>query len=571
MNSSWNAGTAGSVVQSKGDMRRSFTIRFLDRALTVEAPESIAGDIAAFFRLTADGGDADAGHQTAVVGEQDPGRFALQLDGKPLAADLARGDLLHRLNDIAGRELSFARRGIPLNAAAVSWEGKTILILGAERGGKSHLAAWLVENGFAYVADSEVSLLDDTGTLAGFGAPLSFPEHPISHVGALPTFRNVASVAGGKQRLLIRPEPDWHAGTGEQPCGLIMLVKFVPGAALHMEPLPKSEAPLRVLEATRKVVIPSDPQYPPIARLAESTPALRLTYGGFPKIEGVLDFLVRATLASEATPAEFDRFLAGLSIPPVPAAKVFPIPARSERKLTPKLTIGMATYDDYDGAYFSIQAIRMYHPEILDEVEFLVVDNHPDGPCGGPLKKLEELIPNYRYVPFGEAVGTASARNQVFVEAAGTFVLCIDSHVFIVPGALRRLLDYFARNPETGDLLQGPIIYDDLKTISTNYLPEWKAGFLGVWGDDPAGADPEFHHSRFACRAWAFLPAGVRRGWDFIPAFAASAARKGISTRNTGAPVTVRCACPFCAGCTASNGRWVCLFRTCGWTVSATI
>jgi hypothetical protein len=67
----------------------------------------------------------------------------------------------------------------------------------------------------------------------------------------------------------------------------------------------------------------------------------------------------------------------------------------------------------------------------------------------------------------------------------------MDSHVFIVPGALKKLLAYFQENPATADLLQGPILYDDLKTISTNYVPTWLAGFLGVWGNDPAGADPD--------------------------------------------------------------------------------
>lgn len=28
------------------------------------------------------------------------------------------------------------------------------------------------------------------------------------------------------------------------------------------------------------------------------------------------------------------------------------------------LAIGMATYDDYDGVYFSVMALRLYHPEI---------------------------------------------------------------------------------------------------------------------------------------------------------------------------------------------------------------
>ena len=33
-----------------------------------------------------------------------------------------------------------------------------------------------------------------------------------------------------------------------------------------------------------------------------------------------------------------------------------------------KLCIGMATYDDFDGVYFSVQAIQLYHPEVADEI-----------------------------------------------------------------------------------------------------------------------------------------------------------------------------------------------------------
>jgi hypothetical protein len=472
-------------------MLRSFTIHFLDQSLGVEAPESIAGNIAAFFQLAAERGDPAAATHSAVVSEPAAGRYALTYDGKQLAADCSRGDILHRLNDLAGRELSFARRGIPLNAAAVGWEEKTILIVGAYGGGKSHLVAWLIENGFSYVADSEVSLLDDGATLAGFASPLSFPEHPISHVGALPTFRNIASIAGGKARLLIQPEPGWLASEAERPCGLIVLVEFAQGAALRFEPVPKREAPLRLLEATRKVVIPNDPEYPPIARLAEGTPVMRLTYGGFPQLDGVLDFLVRATLAGDSTPAEFERFLAGLPRPALPAAKTYPIPTRTERTLSPKLTIGMATYDDFDGTYFTIQAIRMYHPEVLDDVEFLVIDNHPDGPCGEPLKQLENAIPNYRYLPLPGDSGTAHTRDRVFREAAGPYVLCLDCHVFIVPDALRRLLAHFAANPEVSDLLQGPRINDDLQGLSTHFDPVWRGGMYGIWGHNPAADDPD--------------------------------------------------------------------------------
>ena len=70
------------------------------------------------------------------------------------------------------------------------------------------------------------------------------------------------------------------------------------------------------------------------------------------------------------------------------------------------MAIGMATYDDYDGVYFTVQAIRLFHPEITGETEIIVVDNHPDGPCSNDLKALENWVPGYRYVPFNRLQGT---------------------------------------------------------------------------------------------------------------------------------------------------------------------
>ncbi len=176
------------------------------------------------------------------------------------------------------------------------------------------------------------------------------------------------------------------------------------------------------------------------------------------------------------------------------------------------LCIGMATYDDYDGVYFTVQAIRLYHPEITDETEILVVDNHPDGPCAGDLKGLEKWVSGYRYVPFNQIQGTA-ARDVVFREANAEFVLCVDCHVMFAPGSLRQLLDYVRANPDTPDLLQGPLIYDDLRTFSTHMDRTWSAGMYGVWGTDTRAGDPAGPPleigmqglGAFACRKSAWL------------------------------------------------------------------
>ncbi len=149
----------------------------------------------------------------------------------------------------------------------------------------------------------------------------------------------------------------------------------------------------------------------------------------------------------------------------------------------------MATYDDYDGVYFTLQGIRLFHPEIAGEIEIIVVDNHPDGACAGDLKALENWVPGYRYIPCNWVQGTA-VRDVVFREARGDFVLCVDCHVMFVPGSLRKLLDYFEAHPDTPDLLQGPLVYDDLQTFSTHMERTWSAGMYGVWGSDRRAADP---------------------------------------------------------------------------------
>lgn len=164
-------------------------------------------------------------------------------------------------------------------------------------------------------------------------------------------------------------------------------------------------------------------------------------------------------------------------------------PAPTPRGARRLLSIGMATYDDYDGVYFSVQAIRLYHPEVTDRSEILVVDNHPGGPCSRPLKDLDRQVAGYRYVPYGRTQGTG-VRDVVFREANAEFVLCMDSHVLFRPGALARLVDHLAAHPDSPDLWQGPLVGDDLEVMSTHLEPGWRDGMYGTWAIDRRGLDP---------------------------------------------------------------------------------
>jgi len=159
------------------------------------------------------------------------------------------------------------------------------------------------------------------------------------------------------------------------------------------------------------------------------------------------------------------------------------IPAPTPRGPERFLTIGMATYDDYDGVYFSVQAIRLYHPEVTAQTEILVIDNHPEGPCAAPLKKLESQVEGYRYVPYTSHRGTA-VKDLLFREANARWVLSMDSHVLFAPEALARLVSFLEERPDSKDLWQGPLLADDLGGLSTHFSPVWSNGMYGQWAAD---------------------------------------------------------------------------------------
>jgi hypothetical protein len=177
-----------------------------------------------------------------------------------------------------------------------------------------------------------------------------------------------------------------------------------------------------------------------------------------------------------------------------------------------KLTIGMATFDDFDGVYFTVMAIRLFHPEVTQDTEIVVLDNNPDSKCGEALRRLASWVDGLRYIPHGEWRSTA-VRDVIFREARSPYVLCVDSHVLLAPGSIQKLLDYFTEHPDSSDLLQGPLVSDDMEVRATHFKPEWNEGMYGVWGMDERARSvtaepfdiPMQGLGIFACRKAAWL------------------------------------------------------------------
>ena len=154
-----------------------------------------------------------------------------------------------------------------------------------------------------------------------------------------------------------------------------------------------------------------------------------------------------------------------------------------------RLDIGMACFDDYAGVWFTIQAMRL---EILAnnipaKVRFIIIDNNPGGAHGKLLEDFARQAEEIDYVPYAERQGTSGPRNEVFVRSDAEAVVCVDSHILLWPGWIQRLVEFYQANPETNDLFQGLLLWDNLipERGASHMDPEnWGANMWGKWAGD---------------------------------------------------------------------------------------
>jgi hypothetical protein len=471
---------------------KRFALSLHDQTIELRDAAGLADDLEILFGAAK--ADVAGSRHVATITREQGGGFALDLGGASFQSGLTREDLFDVLQDEVVRALIVEMTSaVVLHAGAVSLNGRALLLAGPTGSGKTSLAAWFVANGFHYLSDEVVAVVEGGTDVVGFPRAMVVKGEAAGKVEALTAF-GAANTIRTAASAMIRPTPERIAGCSPQSCGLIIFPKFEAGAPLRIAAVSAAQAGLRLMGCNLNARNLRGEGFGEIGALARAVPAFVLHYGDFDQLGGVVDVLVRLLLDGGAPEAR--RFLSAFPDPAAtarsqrPAAPIGEIPAPTPRRPARKLTIGMATYDDYDGVYFSVQALRLYHPEILDDVNFVVVDNHPDGPCAAPLKQLDSLIPNYRYVPFASRSGTA-VRDVVFDEADSEFVLCMDCHILVVSSAIKRLLGYFEANPATQDLLQGPLLYDDTKKTGSHFHPAWRAGMYGYWESDPRADDPD--------------------------------------------------------------------------------
>ena len=429
--------------------------------------------------------------------------FSLSEDGQQIGADLAPAELslllLSRstyslLNDLQG--------GTAIHGAAVHRKNRAVLMPGKSGIGKSILTSRLLSMGYNYLTDELVYFPDGADYFTALSRPLHINE----------TGRQVLEgfcSLDDQQHPFLQSEKTTlfsHRVFDEQPISpqpelsLLLFIEQSNKTPLAINSQSPGQAAKRLMESVVNARNTGVDSFKHLASISRNIPAILLKYADIEQLDVLLKPIIDFVLENRCSPASLQGFIQAFqTIIPAPAAglddskadvPLFPMPEATKKGKKRKLTIGMATYDDYDGVYFSVQALRMYHSEIAEECELLVVDNNPTGPCAQQLKRLDQQIDGYRYVPLPDVHGTA-VRDYIFHHAAGDYVVCMDCHVFIVPGAIEKLLNYFAENPDSRDLLQGPMIYDDLVKIATHLEPSWREGMYGTWATDVRGNDLE--------------------------------------------------------------------------------
>lgn len=157
------------------------------------------------------------------------------------------------------------------------------------------------------------------------------------------------------------------------------------------------------------------------------------------------------------------------------------LPENLNDEPVPELSITMACHDDYPGVWMTIMDLLMHHADDMEGVEIVVGDNNPDSEQGKLTRKFCIGTEGVRYFPIRDVQGSSLPKDRVIRQARGTAVLHLDCHVLLEPGVVGRLKQHYRDQPETTELITGPILHRPGIVNDTHQVLTWRGGNLGIW------------------------------------------------------------------------------------------
>jgi hypothetical protein len=165
--------------------------------------------------------------------------LTVEVDGVALGEHSRLADGLDVLVAEVNRQAVMSRRDkLGLHAAAVSWRGQGILLVGPSKAGKSTLAAALVRDGSGYLTDEAAFVDLNTLIIEPYPKPLSLRTGSLALLG----LRTPEEVQGTTSDLVPASYLRSSVEIATVPLSTIVFIRRRPGEAVSYRPIPRAEA-----------------------------------------------------------------------------------------------------------------------------------------------------------------------------------------------------------------------------------------------------------------------------------------------------------------------------------------
>ncbi|MCI5142392.1 MAG: hypothetical protein D3909_11890, partial [Candidatus Electrothrix sp. ATG1] len=302
--------------------------------------------------------------------------FFVTENEKKISAGLDQIDLAlfiaARTSYILGQKMS---NGIAVQGEAVHQNKNGILIL--ERPGlrKTLLTFWLLSQGYGYLTTHLAFFPNDSTLLKALPLISHVKNNALNDLQLCSTSQEFEELIPSDKNDALFSYKSFNKGVFpvHLPLSLILFVEHSDKAPFSLDPLSPGRAAQRLMTHVTNRHNLKMHGFRDIANLTRQIPSLVLRYSTCGQFERVLDPIINCILESECKPELLNSFinlfyqvaenkfkfqLSSSDQTESPEKKKTPpeknpIPKATPSKFRRKLTIGMATYDDFDGVYFS--------------------------------------------------------------------------------------------------------------------------------------------------------------------------------------------------------------------------
>ena len=268
-------------------------VSFVGRSIAIEYTDKEIKDILNFLYRDVPDQDAESPHVTLRI-ERDAGaeKWALHNGERRLyhgdslegLANILVGETIHHLTDKSDG-------GMALHAAALSRDGRAVILPGRSGAGKSTLSTWLTRRGFNYLTDELVFIRENSRNVEYFTRPINIKKWGLSALDNEFDFEAHADDTMASKQVTMIPPQLLNPNNRLEPARveLILFPLHQADSELELLRLSKAQAGLALMECLVNARNLNGHGFNEATRLAREVPAYRLTYSGFAQLGNRLD------------------------------------------------------------------------------------------------------------------------------------------------------------------------------------------------------------------------------------------------------------------------------------------